>query len=73
MACTLVFALAQQTIGSEVHVTSLNFRKNLFFLPELQNRAKHLPQLLKPFILPLWPCYSSFEGGFVFFFFIYFG
>jgi hypothetical protein len=28
---------------------------------------------LKPFILPLWPCYSSFEGGFVFFFFIYFG
>ena len=30
------------------------------FPPKLQNRAKHLPQLLKPFILPPWPCYKQF-------------
>jgi hypothetical protein len=44
----------------KVHITSLNFRESPFFLPELQNRAKHIPQLLKPFILPLWPCYKQF-------------
>jgi hypothetical protein len=30
----------------------LNFRESPFFLPKLQNRTKHLRQLLKPFILP---------------------
>jgi len=33
----------------------LTFAKVRFFLPELQNRTKHLPQLLKSFILPPWP------------------
>ena len=29
-----------------------NFRESPIFLSELQNRAKRIPQLLKPFILP---------------------
>jgi hypothetical protein len=39
-------------LPEKVHITFLNFRKSSFFLPELQNRTKHLPRLLKPFILP---------------------
>jgi hypothetical protein len=27
----------------KIHITSLNFCENSFFLPKLQNRAKHLP------------------------------
>jgi hypothetical protein len=59
--------------AEKVHITSLNFRESPLFLPELQNWAKYLPQLLKPFILPPCPVISSFEGDFIFFFFIYFG
>jgi hypothetical protein len=44
----------------KVHITSLNFCESPFFLPELQNRAKHLPQLLKPFIFLPWPYYKQF-------------
>jgi hypothetical protein len=44
----------------KVHITSLSFRESPLFLPEFQNRAKHLLQLLKPFILPHWPCYKRF-------------
>jgi hypothetical protein len=43
--------------------------KNPFFLSELQNQVKHLPKLLKPFILPPSPCYKRFLS----FFLIYFG
>ena len=35
----------------EVHFRSLNFCKSLFFIPELQNRIKYIPQFLKPCIL----------------------
>jgi hypothetical protein len=54
----------------KVNFSSLNFCESPLFLPELQNRANHLPQLFKPCILPPW---SGFEVGFVFVFFIYFG
>ena len=46
-------------LGKSQHYL-LNFRESPIFLPELQNRPKHLPPLLKPFILPLWPCYKRF-------------
>jgi hypothetical protein len=39
------------------------------FPPSILKLGKTSSQLLKPFILP--PC--SFEGGFIFIFFIYFG
>jgi hypothetical protein len=58
--------------GKKVHITSLNFRKSPFFITELQNQAKHLPQLLKPFILPLWPCYKQFWRRFCLFLFYLF-
>jgi hypothetical protein len=38
-----------------------HFHESPLFLPQLQNRANHLPQLFKPCILPPW---SGFEGGF---------
>jgi hypothetical protein len=38
----------------------LNFRESPFFLHELYNQLKHLPQLLKPFILLPWPCNKQF-------------
>jgi hypothetical protein len=56
----------------KVHITSLNFRESPLFLPKLQNRAKHLPQLLKPFILPPWSCYKQFWKRFCFFLFYLF-
>jgi len=55
------------------HITLLSFRESPLFLCELQNRAKHLPQLLKPFTLPPGLVISGFEGDFFFSFFIYFG
>jgi hypothetical protein len=36
----------------KVHITFLNFHESLLFLFELQNRTKHISQLLKLFILP---------------------
>ena len=57
----------------KVHIIFLNFYESLFFLPELENWVNHLPELLKPFILPPWLVISSFQRRFVFFFFIYFG
>jgi hypothetical protein len=45
----------------KVYFSSPNFHESSFFLPQLRNRANHLPQLFKPCILPPW---SSFEGGF---------
>jgi hypothetical protein len=56
----------------KVQITSLNFRESPLFLPELSNRTKHLPQLLKPFILPPWPCYKQFWRRFYFFLFYLF-
>ena len=56
-------------IKRKVYIISLNFHESSFFLSELQNRIKHIPQLLKPFILPPWLGYKRF----CFFFFIYFG
>jgi len=47
-------------ISLGILVTSLNFRESLFFLFKLQNQAKHIPQLLKPLILPPWSCYKQF-------------
>jgi hypothetical protein len=50
-----------------------NFCESLFFFSELKNQVNHLPKLLKPFVyLPNW-LQAVFKGGFVFFFFIYFG
>jgi hypothetical protein len=45
----------------KVYFSSPNFHESPLFLPQLQNRANHLPQLFKPCILPPW---SGFEGGF---------
>jgi hypothetical protein len=45
----------------KVYFSSPNFHESPLFLPHLQNRANHLPQLFKPCILPPW---SGFEGGF---------
>jgi hypothetical protein len=59
-------------VAEKVHVTPLILVKVRFFLPELQNEPKRLPQVLKLFILPPGPVINGFEGGFVFFFFIYF-
>jgi hypothetical protein len=39
-------------LKEKVDVTFHNFHENSLFLPKLQNWTKHLPQLLKPFILP---------------------
>jgi hypothetical protein len=44
----------------KVYFSSLNSHQSSFFLPQLQNRTNHLPQLFKPCILPL---SSGFEGG----------
>jgi hypothetical protein len=60
------------TNKEEVHITSLNFRKSSPFLPELQNWAIHLLQLLKPFILPPWPYYKYFWRQFCLFLFYLF-
>jgi hypothetical protein len=46
----------------KVHITSLNFCESPFFLCDSKTRQKHLPD----------PVISSFEGGFVFFFFYLF-
>jgi hypothetical protein len=67
--CVLAAARLKE---KKVHITSLNFRKSPFFITELQNQAKHLPQLLKPFILPLWPCYKQFWRRFCLFLFYLF-
>jgi hypothetical protein len=56
----------------KVHITSLNFHGSLLFLSELQNQAKHLSQLLKPFILSPWPCYKQFLRRFCLFVFYLF-
>jgi hypothetical protein len=44
----------------KIYVTSLNFHESPLFLSKLQNWAKHLPQLLKPFILPPLSYYKQF-------------
>jgi hypothetical protein len=56
---------------AKVGFSSMNskIRQNIL---SKKNQAKHIPQLLKPFILPPGPVISGFEDGFVFFF-IYFG
>jgi len=51
----------------KVHITPLNFHKSLIFLPEPQNQAKHLPQLLKPTSYLPGSVINGFEGGFAFF------
>jgi hypothetical protein len=45
----------------KVYFSSPNSHKSSLFLPQLQNRINHIPQLFKPCILP--PS-SGFEGGF---------
>ena len=50
----------KEIIKKKVHITSLNFCESPLFLPKFQNLTKYLPQLLKPFILPPWPCYKRF-------------
>jgi hypothetical protein len=35
--------------------------ESLVFLPKLQNRVNHIPQFLKPFILPPYPGYRWFS------------
>jgi hypothetical protein len=72
LASELSLAYMLYLLWKKIHITSSNFRESPFFLLELQNRAKHIPQLLKPFILHPCPFIIGFEGGFVFFFFIYF-
>ena len=49
----------------------LNFCESLLFLPELENRINHLPQLLKPFILPSWPGYEWFSKAVLSFYFLF--
>ena len=41
----------------------LNYLQSLVFLPALENWINHLPQLLKPFILPQWPSYRWFSNA----------
>jgi hypothetical protein len=48
-------------VPEKVYFSSANFNESPSFIPQLQNRANHLPQLFKPCILPPW---SGFEGGF---------
>jgi hypothetical protein len=55
----------------KIYFTSLNYSESLVFLPELQNWVNHLPQLLKPFILPLWPGYSWFSKAVLSFSFLF--
>jgi hypothetical protein len=58
----------------KIHITFLKFHESPLFLLKLQNWAKHIPQLLKPFILHPCSVISGFEGGFIFIYlFIYFG
>jgi hypothetical protein len=45
----------------KVYFFSPNSHKSSLFIPQLQNRTNHLPQLFKPCILP--PS-SGFKGGF---------
>ena len=56
----------------EVHYRSLNFRKSLFFIPELQNWVKYIPQFLKPYILRPWHGYERFWRQFCLFHFYLF-
>ena len=72
MGLLLPSGLIRLLLLGKVHITSLNFYENLFFLHKLQNQTKHLFQLLKSFILPPSPVTSGFEDGFVLFFFIFF-
>jgi hypothetical protein len=53
---------ARNRMGKEkIYFTSLNYSKSLVFLSKLENRVNHLPQLLKPFVLPPWPYYRWFS------------
>ena len=56
----------------EVHFRCLNFRKSLFFILELQNRVKYIPQFLKPCILRPWYGYERFWRQFCLFHFYLF-
>ena len=53
-------------IKRKVYIISLNFHESSFFLSQLQNQIKHIPQLLKPFILPLGSAISGFVFSFLF-------
>ena len=57
--------------GKKVYFTSLNYPQSLVFLPELQNRVNHLPQLLKLSILPPWTGYRWFSKTVLFFCFLF--
>ena len=59
-------------IGKEkVYFIPMNYPRSLVFLPKLENRVSHLPQLLKPFILPPLLDYRWFSKAILSFFYLF--